>query len=95
MVVDALRPLCHGGPQVDPRYVWPYKGLLIGTDPVAVDSVGLKIVQGRREQMRGRNWPLSPPPKHIAVAAEKYKLGTADLAQIEIVRLRRDKNAFV
>ena len=95
IVVDALRPLCHGGPAVDPRYLWPYKGLLIGTDPVAVDSVGLKIIQGRRDQVRGNPWPLSPPPKHIAVAAEKYKLGTADLAQIEIVRLGWEEDAFV
>jgi hypothetical protein len=95
IVVDALRALCNGGPAVDPRYLWPYKGLLIGTDPVAVDSVGLKIVQGKRDQMRGSPWPLSPPPKHIAVAAEKYKLGTADLAQIEIVRLGWEEDSFV
>ncbi|MBM3334077.1 DUF362 domain-containing protein [Candidatus Sumerlaeota bacterium] len=95
IVVDALRPLCHGGPLVDPRYLWPYKGLLIGTDPVAVDAVGLKIVQGRRDQVRGGSWPLSPPPRHIAVAAEKYKLGTADLSQIEIVRLGWEENSFV
>ena len=95
VIVDALRPLCNGGPAVDPRYLWPYKGLLIGTDPVAVDSVGLRIIQGRRDQVRGNPWPLSPPPKHIAVAAEKYKLGTADLSQIEIVRLGWAEDAFV
>jgi len=94
VVVDALRPLCNGA-QLDPRYLWPYKGLVIGTDPVAVDSVCLKIVQGRRDQIKGGSWPLSPPPKHVAVAAEKYKLGTADLSQIEIVRLGWEENAFV
>jgi len=95
IVVDALRPLCHGGPQVDPRYLWPYKGLVIGTDPVAVDAVCLRILQGRRNKIRGRAWPLSPPPKHVAVAAEKYKLGTADPARIEVVRLGWDEDAFV
>ena len=95
IVVEALRPLCHGGPIVDPRYVWPYKGLVIGTDPVAVDSVCLKILQGRRDQIRGRSWPLSPPPKHVAIADSKYRLGTADLSQIEIVRLGWEENAFV
>lgn len=95
IVVEALRPLCNGGPMVDPRYVWPYKGLVIGTDPVAVDSVCLKILQGRRDQIRGRSWPLSPPPKHVAIADTKYKLGTADMSKIEIVRLGWEENAFV
>jgi hypothetical protein len=95
IVVEALRPLCNGGPMVDPRYVWPYKGLVIGTDPVAVDSVCVKILQGRRDQVRGRSWPLSPPPKHVAIADTKYKLGTADMSKIEIVRLGWEENAFV
>jgi hypothetical protein len=95
IVVEALRPLCNGGPMVDPRYLWPYKGLVIGSDPVAVDSVCLKILQGRRDQVRGRSWPLSPPPKHVAIAASKYKLGVADLSQIEIVRLGWEEDAFV
>lgn len=95
IVVEALRPLCNGGPIIDPRYLWPYKGLVIGTDPVAVDSVCLKILQGRRDQVRGGSWPLSPPPKHVAIAETKYKLGTADLSQIEIVRLGREEDAFV
>ncbi|KPK71762.1 MAG: hypothetical protein AMJ84_05685 [Acidithiobacillales bacterium SM23_46] len=95
IVVEALRPLCHGGPYVNPRYVWPYKGLVIGTDPVAVDSVCLKILQGRRDQIRGGSWPLSPPPKHVAIADTKYKLGTADMSKIEIVRLGWEEDAFV
>jgi len=39
VVVDALRPLCDKGPQPDPRYMWDYRGLVGGTDPVAVESV--------------------------------------------------------
>lgn len=80
---------------VDPRYVWPYKSLVIGTDPMAVDSVCLKILQGRRDQIRGRSWPLSSPAKHVAIADSKYKLGTADMSRIEIVRLGWEEDACV
>ncbi|MCR4396239.1 MAG: DUF362 domain-containing protein, partial [Candidatus Saccharicenans sp.] len=47
IIVDALRPVCDKGPQFDPRYRWPYKGLLASTDPVALDAVGLKIIQAK------------------------------------------------
>jgi hypothetical protein len=86
-VVDALRPLCHGGPQVNPQYLWSYGGLIVGTDGVAVDRVCLEIIQQRRNEVRGGAWPVSPPPKHIATAAEKYGLGEADLARINLVEV--------
>jgi len=86
-VVDALRPLCHGGPQVNPQYLWNYGGIIVGTDAVAVDRVGLDIIQKRRNEVRGEEWPLSPPPKHIATAAAKYHLGEANLDRIEVVEV--------
>jgi len=55
IVVDALRPLANGGPQVDPRYLWDYQGLLVGTDPVAVDTIGLEIIRGRTWEWRRRS----------------------------------------
>jgi len=44
VLVDALSPVCDKGPQVDPRYKWIYSGLVAGTDPVAVETVCLKII---------------------------------------------------
>jgi len=88
VIVDALRVLFHGGPQIDPRYLWDYKGLVIGTDPVAVDTVCLNIIQKKRNEAQPPEWLLSPPPKHIQVADTKYGLGTSDLAKIEIVDLK-------
>ncbi|UCD95673.1 MAG: twin-arginine translocation signal domain-containing protein, partial [Candidatus Zixiibacteriota bacterium] len=32
----------------DTTYVWSYNGLLVGTDPVALDSIGLSIFQAKR-----------------------------------------------
>ncbi len=85
VIVDALRPLCHGGPQVNPRFLWPYKGLLVSTDPVAMDTVCEKIVQDRRDEMK--LGPIRPPAKHVRLADTKYHLGTSDWNKIDLVRL--------
>jgi len=84
IVVDALRPLFHGGPQVDPKFLWDYKGLLMSTDPVAVDVVCLKILQEKRNEFEGREWPINPPVKHLFVADKKYGLGNSDWNKIEV-----------
>ncbi len=95
IVVDAIRPLFNGGPQVNPKYLWSYGGLVLGTDPVAVDTVCLKIIQGKRDDYSGRSWPLSPPPKHIAVADTKYELGTSDASQIDVKVLGEKEGSFI
>jgi hypothetical protein len=87
VLVDALRPLCDKGPQPDPRYLWDYKGLLAGKDPVAVESVCLKIILQKRQAMRGEPWPLSPPPLCVEMADKKFGLGTSRLEQIQLERL--------
>jgi hypothetical protein len=84
VLVDALRPLCDKGPQPDPRYMWDYKGLIAGTDPVATDTVCLKILTAKRQALRGEPWPLSPPPLCVAAADEVYGLGTSRLDEIGI-----------
>jgi hypothetical protein len=87
IIVDGLRALYHGGPQVDPRYLWDYQGLVFGTDPVAVDAVCLDIIQKKRNEVQPPEWLLSPPPKHIEVADKKYGLGTSDLTKIKVVKI--------
>ena len=84
ILVDALHPLCDKGPQVDPRYKWPYKGLIAGTDPVAVESVCLKIITAKRDLMKQEPWPLSPPPLCVEAADKVYGLGTSDFNKIKI-----------
>jgi hypothetical protein len=87
VLVDALRPLCDKGPQPDPRYMWNYCGLIAGKDPVAVETVCLKIITEKRRALRGGPWPLSPPPLCVTAADEKYGLGTSKMAEIKIERL--------
>jgi uncharacterized protein (DUF362 family) len=84
VLVDALRPLCDKGPQPDPRYMWDYKGLIAGTDPVATDAVCLKILTQKRQALRHEPWPLSPPPLCVAAADEVYHLGTSRLDETSV-----------
>jgi hypothetical protein len=95
IVVDALLPMFDKGPQVTPKYRWPYRGLVVGTDPVAVDAVCLRIIQAKRDAYKGEPWPVSPPPKSIAVADTKYHLGTSDPAKIRLVKLGSDQDVLV
>ena len=61
VLVDAIHPLCDKGPQSDPRYKWAYNGLIAGTDPVAVETVCLKILTEKRRALRGEPWPTVSP----------------------------------
>jgi len=84
VLVDALYPLCDKGPQPDPRYQWAYNGLIAGTDPVAVETVCLKIITEKRKAIRGEPWPLSPPPICAETADKVYGLGTSKMEEIKI-----------
>src|SRR4030042_4805946 len=49
-VLCALTPQFHGrGPHhFNRRYIWNYKGLIVGQDPVAVDTIGLGLSMAKR-----------------------------------------------
>lgn len=87
IILDGLRPLFNGGPQIDPKYLWNYNGLVLGFDHVAVDTIALRIIQNKRDDYKKRKWILSPPPLHITLADIKYKVGTSDLSRIELLKL--------
>jgi hypothetical protein len=84
VLVDALHPLCDKGPQADPRYQWAYNGLIAGTDPVAVETVCLKIMTEKRHALRGEPWPISPPPICVEAADKVYGLGTSKMEEIKV-----------
>jgi hypothetical protein len=88
-VLCALTPQFHGrGPHnFSRRYVWNYKGLIVGQDPVAVDSVGLRLIMAKRRKELGPDQEVPPVPKHISLADTKYGIGTADPEKIELVKL--------
>jgi len=95
VLVDALYPQCDKGPQPDPRYQWAYNGLIAGTDPVAVETVGLKIIEEKKKVIRGEPWPLSPPPICVEAADKVYGLGTSRMEEIKIEHYGWDKDLLL
>jgi hypothetical protein len=88
-ILCALTPQFYGRGAhfFDRRYVWPYKGLIVGTDPVAVDAVGAELLRRKRVAHFGEDRSLDVQPVHISVADKKFKLGISDLSRIEIVKV--------
>jgi hypothetical protein len=88
-VLVMLTPQFHNiGPHhFDPMYTWPYRGLILSTDVVAADAVGLQIIQAKRRQHFGAERPLQPTAHHIRLADTVHHLGNADMDRIDLVRL--------
>jgi hypothetical protein len=88
-ILSALTPQFYGrgAHYFDRRYVWPYKGLIVGTDPVAVDALGAHLLQVKRIAFFGEDRALDVPPIHITVADKKYNLGVSNLSRIQLIKL--------
>jgi len=88
-ILSALTPQFYGRGAhfFDKRYLWPYKGLIVGTDPVAVDAVGAHLLQVKRIAFFGEDKALDVPPVHIVAADKKYHIGVSDLSRIQLIKL--------
>jgi hypothetical protein len=86
---------CLAPHHFDKESIWPYHGLLVGADPVAVDAVGLSIIEAKRRQHFKEDSPMRPPAKHIRAAEVKHGVGVADLSRIEIIRLGWKDGALI
>ena len=96
-VLVMLTPQFHtmGPHHFDRAYVWSYNGLIVSTDPVAADSVGLRIIQQKRKLAFGEERPLQPNAHHIALADTQYRLGNSDMKNIDLVRLGWDGDILI
>jgi hypothetical protein len=95
IIVDMLRPYFGPGPQINPLHRWNYGGIMVGTDPVAIDTTCLRLCQVKRRLFKGEDWPISPPPDNIYAADKTYGLGTSDPAKIKIVKLGWDRDVLI
>jgi hypothetical protein len=88
-ILSALTPQFYGRGAhfFDRRYVWSYRGLIVGTDPVAVDAVGAHLLQVKRVSFFGEDRALDVPPVHIMAADKKYHLGVSDMRKIRLIKL--------
>jgi len=88
-ICDATTAQFEGGPSYMPQWSWPFNGLLVARDPVALDYTGWRIIEQKRAEKGMR--PLKAEgraPAYIATAADSaHRLGTNDPGRIERVEV--------
>ena len=83
-ILDALVAEYAGGPQFDPQFTQSIGALYVSRDPVAIDSLVLRRIEGWRR--RNHIDPIGKNASHVASAAQ-YNLGTNDPRRIQLIRV--------
>jgi hypothetical protein len=88
-ILVMLTPQYHNiGPRgFSENYLWPYGGLIVGQDVVAVDATGFRIIQAKRREVFGEDRPLETSAHHITLADTRHNLGRSDPKDIELIKL--------
>ncbi len=84
VICNALQAVYRGGISWKPANAWPYGGIVLGTDPVAVDRVCLKILNEKRLES-GKN-PIDKRARHIKLSAQ-LGIGVASIDEIDLVEI--------
>jgi hypothetical protein len=85
-ICDATTAEYEGGPSFMPQWTWPFNGVLVARDPVALDSIGWQIIERKRaEKGMKSHKEMKREPTYIARAADaNHRLGTNDPKKIEV-----------
>ncbi len=87
IVCDGLTLLYQGGPAYNPQHAIDYCGLLVSRDPVALDRIGINLIEEvRKEKGLPTLKVAGREPVHVATAAHRG-LGTDQLNGIEWVKI--------
>jgi uncharacterized protein (DUF362 family) len=84
VVSDALLIVPESGPRWRRSFIRPFGGVIVGTDPVAVDAVALKVIDDARAAEGMER--IAPQVKHLPLA-EALGLGNSRLENIDLVSL--------
>jgi len=85
-LVDALRVVYHGGPEATSHNVADLGMLMASEDPVAVDSVGVQIINDVRERLGMSHLVAGPQDIAYLAAAHDRGLGVAVSHGIDVER---------
>lgn len=88
-ICDAITAQYEGGPSFMPHWRWNYGGLLIGTDPVALDYTGWQIIEKERKKRGLKSLKeAGREPIYISTAADSnHNLGTNDPNKIKVIKV--------
>lgn len=82
-IVDGIVGCYQGGPGANPQFIIPFKTVLAGTDPVAVDRIGYDIVIKKRIEMGVQEQDTDRGKEFMKLAAS-YGLGEAEIEKIDL-----------
>lgn len=86
IICDALIAQYHGGPAFKRQWSWPFRGIIMGRDPVALDRTTANIIEGKRKEMGMPSLKqVKREPKYIRTAAA-LGLGIDDPEKIEVIQ---------
>ncbi len=85
-ICDALEAQYQGGPSFMPHWRWTFNGLLVATDPVALDYTGWQLIEKKRKEMGLPSLKEAErEPTYIATAADaRHRLGINDPEKIKV-----------
>jgi len=88
-ICDATMAQYEGGPPFMPQWAWPFNGLIVAHDPVALDYTAWRIIEQKRAEKGFKSLEeLKRAPSYIATAADSsHRLGTNDPKRIERVEI--------
>jgi uncharacterized protein (DUF362 family) len=87
IICDGIMSQYDKGPGYIQSKTWKYSGLLVSSDPVALDFVGAKIIDKKRISSGVKSLAdTGREPEYIAISADRFhNLGTNDPSKIELV----------
>ncbi len=97
-ITDAIKAAYHGGPlPTCAKYAWEHKTMYFSTDPVAMDRIGLQVLDAQRVKMGKLPIALATvdddsrfvrmQPEHIDIAG-LLGLGEGDLSKIQLKQFK-------
>jgi len=84
IIADALLGVFDGGPRWNREMIWPFGGLIFGTDPVAVDSIMYQILEEKR--IKEELEPIESKAIHLQLS-EELGLGNHKHENIDLVEI--------
>ena len=88
-ICDCTTAMYDGGPAYKPEWSWQMNGVMVATDPVALDYTGWQIIERKRAEKGLKTLAAEErAPKYIATAADTdHRLGTCDAKKISVVEV--------
>ena len=86
-ICDALRVQFHGGPGYKPKWTTEFNGILVSTDPVALDTVCLEAADRLRKSAGLRTFREEGRYPGYLAAASALGLGVSERGRIDVVNM--------